>query len=206
MPRCILNLWEVYSMPPKRFYIYVFSRGSSWFRSCVNYDRLGLYRNCRCAANISQRRIITLPQLTGLTLLSQWQISRLPWPFVAVTDPAAVDETFPKFSGFSSEKSRPNDASEAWNCVLWPQKPSNWCLWGTELLVIAAKAVQMMPLRHETARYGRMQKPSKWCLWGTKLLVIAAKAVQNMPLRHETSRFCRKSRPNDASEARNFSL
>ena len=125
MPRCILNLWEVYSMPPKRFYIYVFSRGSSWFRSCMNYDRLGLYRNCRCAANISQRRIIILPQLTGLTLLSQWQISRLPWPFVAVTDPAAVDETFPKFSGFSSEKSRPNDASEKRNFSFLPQKRTN---------------------------------------------------------------------------------
>ena len=65
-----------------------------------------------------------------------------------------------------------------------------------ELPVIAAKASQMMLLRHETA-----------CLalpWTAK--GYSRKAVQMMPLRHETARYSRKSRPNDASEARNFSL
>ena len=69
-----------------------------------------------------------------------------------------------------AHKSRPNDASEAWNCSFSPQKPSKWCLWGMKLLVIATEAVQMMPLRHETSCYSRKTLPDDaseaWnCSW-----------------------------------------
>ena len=52
---------------------------------------------------------------------------------------------------------------------------------GMKLLVIAAKAIQMMLLEHKTARYSSNSRPKR-CLM------------------HDTVRYSRKSRSNDVSE------
>ena len=74
-----------------------------------------------------------------------------------------------------------------------------------KLLVIAAKAVQMMPLRHETSCYSRKIRPND-ASEARNFSYSLAKSVKMMPLKRETSRYSRKSRPNDASEARNCLL
>ena len=67
-----------------------------------------------------------------------------------------------------------------------------------KLLVIAAKAIQMMLLEHKLLVIAPTAVQND--AWGMTLFVIAAKAVQMMSLKHETARYSRKSRPNDASE------